>query len=188
MSSQRFIVVLLTSAAAIPQAASPAPAGLWLDVPYIHQEKDGCGSAALAMLLQYWNSKQGNVPPERSDPQAIQEQLYSHAAHGVYASAMEAYLRESGFDVFAFRGEWKDLPHHISAGRPLLVSLRASRGAALHYAVVAGVEPEQPGDSGVVLLNDSARGKLFRMSRVDFEKEWRGAENWMLLAVPKRRE
>jgi len=30
--------------------------GLWLDVPYIHQEKDGCGAASLAMVLRYWHT------------------------------------------------------------------------------------------------------------------------------------
>jgi len=34
--------------------AAAGDSGLWLDVPYVHQEKDGCGSASLAMVLQYW--------------------------------------------------------------------------------------------------------------------------------------
>ena len=51
--------------------ASATPSGLWLDVPYIHQEKDGCGSAALAMVLQYWNLHQTAVPAKVSDPVQI---------------------------------------------------------------------------------------------------------------------
>ncbi len=29
------------------------PAGIWLDVPFIAQEKDGCGAASIAMVMQY---------------------------------------------------------------------------------------------------------------------------------------
>ena len=34
-------------------------------------------------------------------------------------------------------------------------------------------------------LNDPRRGKLLRMERADFEKEWRPNRNWMLLVLPK---
>jgi hypothetical protein len=33
-------------------------------------------------------------------------------------------------------------------------------------------------------VNDPARGKLLRIERAEFEKEWLAAKNWMLLAVP----
>jgi uncharacterized protein YvpB len=35
-----------------------------------------------------------------------------------------------------------------------------------------------------VFMNDPARGKLLRIERAEFEKEWQAAKNWMLLAVP----
>jgi len=35
-----------------------------------------------------------------------------------------------------------------------------------------------------VFVNDPARGKLLRIERAEFEKEWQAAKNWMLLAVP----
>jgi len=28
--------------------------GVWLDVPFVKQEKEGCGSASVAMIMQYW--------------------------------------------------------------------------------------------------------------------------------------
>jgi ABC-type bacteriocin/lantibiotic exporter with double-glycine peptidase domain len=159
-----------------------ATEGLWLDVPYIHQEKDGCGSASVAMVMQYWLGKRAGVSTERSEAARIQKELYSPKAHGIYASAIENYLRSSGFEVFAFRGEWKDLREQVEKGRPLIVSLKPGRGSDLHYVVVAGVAPE---DSAVV-LNDPARSKLLRLDRGEFLKEWRGADNWTLLAVPKQ--
>jgi ABC-type bacteriocin/lantibiotic exporter with double-glycine peptidase domain len=162
--------------------AAAETSGVWLDVPYVHQEKDGCGSASLAMLLQYWIGKHASVPAGRSDPAQIQRQLYSPDAHGIHASAMETYLRASGFEVFAFRGDWKDLREHLAKGRPLIVSLKPGSGAALHYAVVVGIDWA----NGAVFLNDPARSKLLRVERDQFAKEWRGAGFWTLLAVPKR--
>jgi hypothetical protein len=35
-----------------------------------------------------------------------------------------------------------------------------------------------------VFLNDPARGKLLRVERAEFEKEWQPNRNWMLLALP----
>src|SRR5438094_3268736 len=41
----------------VPVLATGAGSSVWLDVPYVHQEKEGCGSAALAMILQYWSQR-----------------------------------------------------------------------------------------------------------------------------------
>lgn len=155
--------------------------GLWLDVPYVHQEKDGCGSASVAMVMQYWAEKQAPVAAERSNASRIQKELYSRQAHGIYASAMEQYLRESGFEVFAFRGGWEDLREHIAKGRPLILALEPSRGAALHYVVLVGIAPDNAG----VLLNDPARSKLFKIGHDEFTRQWQGAAGWTLLALPK---
>jgi ABC-type bacteriocin/lantibiotic exporter with double-glycine peptidase domain len=154
---------------------------MWLDVPYVHQEKDACGSASLSMLLQYWRAKNAAVSASRADPAEIQRQLFVPAAHGIYASAIEKYLRDSGFQVFAFRGEWSDLRKQLAKGRPLLVSLKPSGGAPLHYVLVVGIDWQ----NGALFLNDPARSKLFRVQRDEFAKEWQRAGNWTLLAVPQ---
>jgi ABC-type bacteriocin/lantibiotic exporter with double-glycine peptidase domain len=164
-----------------PILANGAGSGVWLDVPYIHQEKEGCGSAVLAMVLQYWNQKGTALSPELIDAEKIQLELYSKEAHGIRASAMERYLRESGFSLFIFRGEWSDLATHIEKGRPLIASIRQGGKSSLHYVVVVGIEREHE----AVLLNDPERGKLFRVERSEFEKEWVRTDNWTLLAVPK---
>jgi predicted double-glycine peptidase len=158
-------------------------AGLWLDVPYIRQEKDGCGSASLAMVLRYWQTKNVSVAEERIDPARIQRELYFAKPRGIYASDMERYLRESGFEVFAFRGEWSDLRLHIAKGRPLIVGLKP-KGAPAHYAVIVGVSPQDT----AVLMNDPERGKLLHIERLEFEKVWQGTDNWTLLAMPNHAE
>ena len=166
---------------ALSAVAGAGNSGLWLDVPYIHQERDGCGSASLAMVLRYWQSKSVQIAEGRSDPAKIQSLLYAAKPRGIYASGMEAYLRESGFDVFAFRGEWSDLRSQIAKGRPMIAGVKP-RSAPAHYLVIVGVEPED----NAVLVNDPERGKLRRIGRVEFERVWKGTENWTLLAVPHR--
>jgi predicted double-glycine peptidase len=163
------------------QAAPAKSSGVWLEVPYVKQTEDGCGSAAIAMLLQYWNAHGSPITADRSDATAIQRRLYSRRAHGIFASDMERYFRESGYREFAVRGEWSDLRQHLEQGRPLIVSIQPGRASVpLHYVVVTGMDWQQE----AVFVNDPARGKLLRIERPQFEKEWEAARNWMLLAVP----
>jgi ABC-type bacteriocin/lantibiotic exporter with double-glycine peptidase domain len=158
-------------------------AGIWLDVPYVKQTEDGCGAAAISMLLQYWNAHGAGIDSRRSDASAIQKLLYSRRVRGIHASDMERYLRESGFRVFPLNGEWKDLLEQLKQGRPLIASLQpGGTKTPLHYVVVTGIDWQ----NGAVFINDPARGKLFRVAREDFEKQWQPNRNWMLLAVPEK--
>src|ERR1700747_206750 len=151
------------------QAAPPKSSGVWLEVPYVKQTEDGCGSAAIAMLLQYWTAHGSPVAADRSDASAIQKQLYSRKAHGIFASDMERYLRDSGFREFAVRGEWSDLRQNLEQGRPLIVSVQPGRARVpLHYVVITGMDWQHE----AVFVNDPARGRLLRIERPQFEKEW----------------
>jgi hypothetical protein len=94
---------------------------------------------------------------------------------------LESYLGEHGFRAFAFRGAWDDLRHHLEKGRPLLVALRPSEGAPLHYVVVAGMDWNR----GLVMVNDPAGRKLMKREQRSFEQQWQSAGNWTLLALPQ---
>jgi len=169
------------SPALLAQAAPTKSSGVWLEVPYVKQSEDGCGAAAIAMLLQYWRAHGTPIAANRANATAIQKQLYSRKARGIFASDMERYLRESGFREFAMRGEWSDLRQHLQQGRPLIISIQPGNARVpLHYVVVTGIDWERE----AIFVNDPARGKLLRIERQEFEKEWQAARNWMLLAVP----
>ena len=135
------------------------------------------------MVMRYWQGKNVAIAEDRADPARIQRELYAAKPRGIYASDMERYLRESGFDVFAFRGDWSDLRSHIAKGRPLIAGLKP-KGAPAHYVVVVGVDP---GDAAA-LVNDPERGRLLRIEHADFERVWQGTGNWTLLAVPHHLE
>ncbi|MCI0664251.1 MAG: C39 family peptidase [Acidobacteria bacterium] len=156
--------------------------GVWLDVPFVKQEKDGCGAASIAMVMQYWQTQQNRPDNGSADAEQIQRALFDPGARGIYASKMEGYLKQHGFRTFSFRGEWNDLQQHLGKGRPLIVALKPSgTGASLHYVVVAGIDPEK----GIVLLNDPAQRKLLKQDRDGFERKWSFTGKWTLLALPQ---
>jgi ABC-type bacteriocin/lantibiotic exporter with double-glycine peptidase domain len=150
-----------------------APA-VWLDVPFVKQEANGCGAASIAMVMRYWSRQD-------ADPHKIYEALYSREVQGIRGEDVERFLRTTGFQTFVFHGGWQDLEQHLSKGRPLMVCLRDGRTGPLHYVVVAGVDTQR----NVVLVNDPARRKLLKVDRDMFEKDWTAANRWTLLAVPR---
>lgn len=182
MKIRAILGLLLVSAACtgLPLAAE-APA-IWIDVPFVPQVRDGCGSASISMVLQYWANRTGQASPDFADPAKIQGALFSPADGGILASSMQTYFQESGYRTFAFRGEWDDLKHHLEQGRPLIVSLKASGPhGPLHYVVVVGIDSQR----SYLFVNDPAQQKMLRISRQGFESEWSPTHNWTLLVVPR---
>lgn len=161
---------------------SAAPTGIWLDVPFVRQEKNGCGAASISMVVEYWIGKGAQLDAERADPIRIQRALFAADAEGIRAAEMVRYFEDQGFRAVTFQGAWADLKQHLAAGRPVIVCLReGSRRAPLHYLVIAGLDFARD----LVLVNDPAQRKLMKMNRAAFDKGWSGAGNWALLAVPK---
>jgi predicted double-glycine peptidase len=162
----------MLSFALVAVAAASDSAAIWLDVPFVRQEKNGCGAASVVMLMRYWSR-------EGPDAHSIFEALYVKDAHGIRGSAIGQYLHAHGFRTFVFAGEWQDLAHHLAKGRPLMVCLK--EGRSLHYVVVVGLDPAR----NLLLINDPARRKLLKVERASFEKDWSAAEHWTLLALPQ---
>lgn len=172
-----FIVTLLACAT----AGAASLAGLWLDVPFVEQQKDGCGAASIAMVMQYWDQHlQRPISPD-AEPVQILRAIYEPAAHGIYASAMKSYFQQNGYRAIEFSGEWADLARQLQNGRPLIVSLKTGSGPSLHYVVVVGLDIQQR----LVLVNDPAQRKLLSEDQSMFEHEWKAAGHWTLLAVPE---
>ncbi len=172
----------LTCAAGVGSVLAAQPPGVLIDVPFVAQTRDGCGSAAISMIMKYWENQLGRAATISADPDRIQAALYSRAAGGISASKMREYFLASGYRVFAFQGNWNDLKQHVQDGRPLIVSLKASGPLGpLHYVVVTGIDVER----GYVYINDPAQQKSLRISREGFESEWNPTHNWTLLAVPQ---
>jgi ABC-type bacteriocin/lantibiotic exporter with double-glycine peptidase domain len=179
MVKVQFLVLLLSVAVSAGQSS-----GMWLDVPFVKQKKNGCGAATIAMVMEYWRQQPGDKLPAGPAPQQILDDLYAKEAGGIYASEMESYFRQHGFQAFTFQGRWDDIEQHLGKGRPLIVALQPGSRSPRHYVVVVGLDEEQ----GVVLTNDPAERKLLKQARTNFEEEWKAAGNWTLLAVPQGSE
>jgi ABC-type bacteriocin/lantibiotic exporter with double-glycine peptidase domain len=165
--------ICLAGLSLLPALVSAEGSPVWLDVPFVKQEANGCGAAAIAMVMRYWSR-------EDADPHKIYAALYSQDVQGIRGGDVERFLRTAGFQTFVFHGEWQDLEQHLAKGRPLIACLREGRAGPFHYVVVAGVDTPQ----SVVLVNDPARRKLLKLERGTFEKDWTAADRWTLLAVP----
>ena len=173
----RSVLLVICICSSIGTAQS---AGAWLDVPFVKQQENGCGSASIAMVMQYWYKQQSRSLSESADANQIHRALYVPGSDGIYASAMERYFQDHAFRTFSFRGDREILQQHLQKGRPLIAALKPSNGP-LHYVVVVGVDPERD----LLLLNDPARRKLLKQDRSDFEKQWSATDHWTLLALPQ---
>ncbi len=161
----RILLALLLTA--IAQAAAEP-----LKVPFFKQQKNGCGAASVAMVMNYWGVQQ--------DPSETYRQLYDAELKGIPLIEMKQYLENSGFLAYTLRGGWSDLEQHLDKGRPVVVSLKKKDSSPIHFAVITGTAKDQ------VLLNDPTRKGTTRMKRAAFEKQWSNSEGWMLLAVPRK--
>lgn len=171
------VLLLICLAAADSVQAQSA---MWIDVPFVSQPADGCGAASISMVMEYWARQQGRGSEAGSQVAAIQHALYSRKLHGIAASSMASYFQQYAFTAFAFNGNWQDLEEQLQKGRPLIVALKPSGQAQLHYVVIDGIDPEH----SLVIINDPADRKLLRQEREEFERQWSFSHNWMLLAVP----
>lgn len=169
-------LVLLIVGSCVVCAAEPK--AIWIDVPFVAQPREGCGAASIAMVMQYWRDHDGGKPAP--DVEQILQALHSDAAHGIYAADMIRYFEQKGFRAFAFSGAEADLQQHIAKGRPLIAALKPGSGLPLHYVVVAGLDPGEH----AVLLNDPAQRKLLKEDDARFQREWKAAGSWTLLALP----
>jgi ABC-type bacteriocin/lantibiotic exporter with double-glycine peptidase domain len=152
-----------------------------LNVPFVKQEKNGCGAASISMIVQYWMREKQDLDFRDVDAHGILQQLYSADKQGILGRGMERYLRDHGFRTFVFRAEWKDVIHHLNLGRPLIACLKENeQKIPNHFVVITGVEEDGP-----VLINDPARRQFSKMARQEFLKSWGRTQNWTLLAVPQ---
>ena len=175
-----FALLLLLSETQAQTPVNVPQGAAWIDVPYVHQPREGCGAASLAMVMTYWAAQQGKASGAESDVATIQRELYSPRDHGISAERMSEYLLRHGFEAFAINGNWSDLEEQLLKGRPLIVALRPKGQNELHYVVVVGFDKAH--DS--LTVNDPAVRKLLTRERAGFEKEWGATHNWLLLALP----
>ena len=152
----------------------------WLDVPFVQQSRDGCGAAAIAMVMQYWIRTNLHLDSAVADDARIYARLSRPGGKGIEGQRLKQYLEQNGYDAHVFRGDATDLHGNLQKGRPLVACL-APRGknAPLHYVVVVGAS------DSTILFHDPARGKLIELRLPVFMRQWETTGYWVLLATPR---
>ena len=168
-------VLLLAACAMAPERLSPA--GVELPAPFVAQDElYACGLSAISALCAYHGVE---LPESRRKDLA----RVSRESLGLSAGELRDELESLGFEVFLFQGTTGDgptgLPHHLGAGRPVLVLLQEDGSS--HYVLVTGHDPQ---DGRLVVL-DSRRGRVV-LKATAFERQWEPTQHLALLAVPVR--
>ena len=142
-----------------------------LDVPYVHQRKDTCGAAALAMVLQYWGLAVSN--------DEVAGELLQPELHGIAGSRLAAFAAARGLTAVAHEGDVDHLRDHVGKGRPMIVAWAMGRGRH-HDVVVIGFDDARRR----AIVHDPARGPTRHVDLDTFERRWAGAGHWTLLVAP----
>src|SRR5688500_4979253 len=132
-----------------------------LDVPYVPQQKDTCGAAALAMVLQYWGGAGSH--------DEIKEELLQPELRGIAGSALAAFATGRGLTAVAHAGDIDHLRDHLAKGRPMIVAWAMGRGR-YHDVVVVGFDEHRKR----VIVHDPARGPARAIEVDKFERRWAG--------------
>jgi len=141
----------------------------FLSVPYVPQRAEGCGAAALTMVLRYWGR------PVLHDEVAAQ--LAEKELRGTSGSRLAAVAEAEGLRAVAVRGDRALLDDALARRRPVVVALDDG-GRILHDVVVVGL------DARAVVVHDPARGAARRLSWPRFERRWSAAGSWTLVVAP----
>jgi ABC-type bacteriocin/lantibiotic exporter with double-glycine peptidase domain len=143
-----------------------------LVVPFVPQQKDGCGAASLAMVLRYWE-----VP---ADDRAIANELGEPELRGIRGSRLAAFAAAQGMVAIPYAGDLDNLRDYLAKGRPLIVAWNMGHNR-YHNVVVLGIDDA----TREIVVHDPARGAERRVGRDVFLKRWAGAGHWTLVVTPK---
>ncbi len=149
--------------------ALPACGG---EVPFIRQQPNYCGPAALAMVAHYYGQ-----PVSQEE---IAAAVYWPSARGTVTAELAAHAGKLGLWARTYRGSWADLRAKTSAGVPLICL--GKFGGNDHYVVVLGVDHWRE----TVRVHSDTRAN-WELSREAFLRYWDRANRWTLLACPPDR-
>ncbi|MGF1643351.1 MAG: PA2778 family cysteine peptidase [Thiotrichales bacterium] len=173
------LAVALTSCATPPQtralieAAPPSlpPRALLEQVPFLSQDRDQCGPAALAMAL---GSSGHSITPD-----ALREQVFLPARGGSLQPEMLATARRHGRLALVLPPRLDAVLQTVAAGWPVIVLQNLSLPVfpRWHYAVVVGYHLA----ADAIVLH-SGRNERLRLPLAVFEYTWGRSRHWAMIA------
>lgn len=161
---------ILASAEALPEPVELTA------VPFFPQEEYQCGPAALATVLN-WSGI-------RVTPAELTPQVYLPERRGSLQLELLGAARRHGRVPYVLAPQLESLLAEVSSGNPVLVlqNLGLSWAPRWHYAVVVGFDLRR---DRVILRSGPIRRHEtpFKV----FERTWRRADYWAMVALPPER-
>ena len=146
-------------------------------VPFIAQEENQCGPAALGMAL-----KAAGLDISQD---TLTEELYIPARSGSLQVEMLAAARRHGMLAYALEPELNSVLTEIASGNTVIVLQNLGLFAFRpywHYAVVLGYDLER----GEILLHTGKHARRAISARL-FEFTWKDGGRWAMVALPPGR-
>jgi tetratricopeptide (TPR) repeat protein len=143
-------------------------------------ERNYCGPACLAMVLNYWDESRS------FSQRAITDEIYDSESQATYNSELVLYPRTNGFESYSFQGNLRILKEVVKKDIPVIVLTKTIKQIAKgHYRVVIGFDE----DNDQIIFHDPYFGDRFAMTSGDFMKVWelgkgRNQSRWMMAVVP----
>jgi tetratricopeptide (TPR) repeat protein len=143
-------------------------------------ERNYCGPACLAMVLNYWDETRS------FSQRKITDEIYNSESQATYNSDLVLYPRTKGFESYSFQGNLRILKDVVGKDIPVIVLTKATKQIAKgHYRVVIGFDD----DEDQIIFHDPYFGGRSAMTSGDFMKVWelgkgRNQSRWMMAVVP----
>lgn len=143
-------------------------------------ERNYCGPACLAMVLNYWDEMRS------FNQQKIADEIYDSENQTTYNSELVLYPRIKGFVSYSFQGNLQILKDVVGKDIPVIVLTKPIKQIGKgHYRVVIGFDD----DEDQIIFHDPYFGDRHAMTSKDFMKVWelgkgRNQFRWMMAVVP----
>jgi ABC-type bacteriocin/lantibiotic exporter with double-glycine peptidase domain len=128
-------------------------------VPFIRQDTNFCGPAALASVMAYYD--------DTIKQQKIGEATYNEKLQGSLISDLENFARARGFETTTDRGTVEQIKEFLRQKKPVIVLVDLGRWFASrpHYLVIIGYAEE-----GFIAHNGYEASQLYEYEK--FTKLW----------------
>jgi Tfp pilus assembly protein PilF len=163
----RLALLLLLAGCATARVSQFTPA-----VPFIAQQPQHCGPAALAMVASHYGV--------RATQEEIAAAIYERGLQGVLTTDLAAHAQRLGFWTRAYRGDLADLRRKMAGGIPLILQTRF--GERDHFLVAIGADPF----ARTITVHTDTRPAL-ELSEDELLRRWERGGRWTLLVCPAER-
>ncbi len=144
-------------------------------VPFVKQQGDWCGPAALASVLQFYG--------EKVSQEEIAREIYLSGVRATLNLDLLLYARGKGYVAEAGEGGLAKLKEEIAAGRPVicLEKERFALSSRNHFVVVFGYDEK----AKTFRLHSGSKGNVKRGYDA-FDKAWKKGDRWRLTISGKQ--